>query len=156
MKGDAKPPKYKKNQAIRQAAQVARIIYRAQPNRMFLLGSVILGPLMCVFDYDRSGAVVTNCVHMDDDPKWFLRVLLGFAYANSAEMGTDPTVKLDSNMKTGQIKVGNKWYPIKDVLHVEGVIRGRGTVVYRVSNPDDDGDWTEGIVKGLLVGHLSG
>ncbi len=114
---------------------------------MFLLGSVILGPLMCIFDFGRSGAVTTNCVHVDKDPEWFLRVLLRFAYANSAEMGTDPTVELDSDMNTGRIKVGKKWYHIKDVLHVEGVIRGRGTVVYRVSNPDDDGDWTEGIVK---------
>ncbi len=102
MKGDAEPPKGKKNQAICQAAQVARVIYRAQPNRMFLLGSVILGPLMCVFDFDRSSAVTTNCIHVDKDPEWFLRVLLGFAYANSAEMGTDPTVELDSDTNMGR------------------------------------------------------
>lgn len=134
--------------ALVQLGHTARLLSRIQPNRMHVLGTLIVNSQITLVIYDRSGAVRSETYDMDDQPELFLVIVLGFMYANNAEMGFDPTIKLYKGMKTGEMQVfkDKKWYPIVDVLHVEGTIHGRGTVCYKITNPYG-GDWKEAVVK---------
>lgn len=134
--------------ALVQLGHTARLLSRIQPNRMHVLGTLIVNSQITLVIYDRSGAVRSETYDMDEQPELFLAIVLGFMYANGAEMGFDPTVRLDKGMKTGEMQLceNKKWYPIVDVLHVEGTIHGRGTVCYKVTNPHNN-EWDEAVVK---------
>ncbi len=118
-------------ETICQLAQSARLIFRHQPNRRFVLMSFLNGPRIFLVVFDRSGVVCSTGFDIHDHPELFLRIVLGFTFAEPKELGFDPTVTLDKNNK-GLICVGDVQYIIDDVIYVEGVIRGRGTVCYRV------------------------
>lgn len=135
--------------ALVQLGHSARLLSRIQPNRMHVLGTIFVNSGITLVAYDRSGAVVTKTYDVDKEPEMFLTIMLGFLYADDAELGFDPTIRLNEDMKTGEMLINDsgRWYPIVDVLHVEGSIHGRGTVCYKVTSPYDDEDWEEGVVK---------
>lgn len=123
---------------VYQLAQTARLVFRHQPNRRFVLCSFLNGPRIFLVVFDRSGVVCSSGIEIHEHPKLFLHVVLGFTFAEPEVLGFDPTITLkDGDLKGGQIAVGSTQYIIDDVLYVEGVIRGRGTVCYRAHHESE-------------------
>lgn len=76
---------------------------------------------------------MSEAIDVNAHPEQFLHILLGTTYADDVSLGYDPTISWEEK----QITVNSKHYSIEEVLYVEEVIRGRGTVCYKV-HPDDD------------------
>lgn len=135
--------------AVVQLGHIARLVSHLQPHRTHVLGTVIVNSEITLVVYDRSGAVVSQTYQMDEHPYNFLIILLGFMYANDAEMGFDPTIRLNDDMMTGEMRLDDSdlWFPITEVLHVEGTLVGRGTICFKICNVKSDEEWDEGIVK---------
>jgi hypothetical protein len=92
--------------------------------------------------FNRSGAFASDEFNVHDHPERFIRVVGGMMFADREAMGFDPTMKLTAFDETEPfepyIEVDKIRYPIVEVLHVEKVIRGRATAVYRVKKPKTD------------------
>lgn len=117
-------------------AQGARILRFTHPNRTHVIGISILQTHFIITKFDHSGAVSSRTFDLQKDPAEFLQAIIGVLYVPLHALGMDPTVQLDDHNR-GRIKAGKKWYDVEDVLYVEGVIRGRGTVIYRVQDGKD-------------------
>ncbi len=66
----------------------------------------------------------------------FLHLVIGILYLDGEDAGFDLTVRLRCNKK--EIEVGGEWFNIVDVIHVEGILRGRATVCYHVEKDGKD------------------
>lgn len=120
------------SEAILQLAQYARLIFRFQPNRRFVIASYIIGVKIYLVVFDRSGALTTQGFNVHRDPETFLRIVVGLLFLDRTHLGYDPTIVLDAEGRRGHLFFKGMKYIIRDVVYVEGVIRGRGTVCYRV------------------------
>lgn len=119
------------SKAMRQIREYTRLIFQYQPNRRYVLNATLLENAMRLVFYDRSGVIASCFFDIHEKPKLFLQVIVGLLRIDSSARGFDPTVTFDT-MNSGTIEVGNVLYRFHDVLHVEGVIRGRGTTCYKV------------------------
>lgn len=123
-------------EGITQSAEGARVIFNTQLNRRHVVGFVLTDNLLSVLAFDRSGLVASSPFNIHENPSLFLHAMVGCLHIEETRFGIDPTVKIDENSKT--IQVGEEWYDIIDVLHVEGALRGRGTVCYHVRKDGKD------------------
>lgn len=136
---EEKPSKKLLVEAVYQAGESARLIFKSQPNRRFVISSASLGEFIVVMVFDRSGGVCSKLISARTSPEQYLKVVIGLVFLTPTQYGFDPTVTFDDDAgKTGRIHFKGQDYVFRDVLHVEGVIRGRGTVVYHVVHPDGD------------------
>ncbi|KLO16812.1 hypothetical protein SCHPADRAFT_788511, partial [Schizopora paradoxa] len=88
--------------------------------------------------FDRSGAISTQGFNIHSNPEIFIRIIVATLYLNSVQLGEDPTIKLNEDGKTGHLYFKGDKYIITEILYVEGVVRGRGTVCYRVHRDKED------------------
>ncbi|KLO06778.1 hypothetical protein SCHPADRAFT_882422 [Schizopora paradoxa] len=118
-----------------QVWQYAKFIFRNQHNRRFVLGVMLLGSTMVLMYIDRSGVLISSTFDINDKPLLFLRVVAGLTYADDKYLGYDTTISVDSKKgnPTSATLSGIK-YSVKNVVHAETGILGRGTVCLEVTD----------------------
>jgi hypothetical protein len=125
--------------AIEQLARHAQAIFEQQPDRRHVLGLSIGEDTLLYVLFNRSGAFASDEFNIHDHPERFIRVVAGMMFAGRETIGLDPTMKFTVFDETEPfepyIEVEKTKYTIMEVLHVETVIRGRATAVYKVKNP---------------------
>lgn len=122
--------------AIFQCAGGARMIFNSQLDRRYVMGYTLTGEFVTVIAFDRSGWVASSPFNIHEHPGLFLRVVVGSLYLDESKYGLDPTVDIRGEEK--RIEVDGEWYDIVDVIHVEGVLRGRATICYHVQKDGQD------------------
>lgn len=112
------------------------MMFNSQLDRRYVLGFTLTGDHLTVIAFDRSGWVASPPFNIHDDPGLFLHVVVGSLYLDEEKYGLDPTVEIRGEKK--RIWVEDAWYDIVDVIHVEGVLRGRATICYHVQKDGQD------------------
>ncbi len=112
------------------------MIFNSQPDRRFVVGFTFTGAFLTVIAFDRSGWVASEPINIHKQPWLFLHLAIGILYLEGEDAGFDQTVRLRCDKK--EIEVGGEWFNIVDVIHVEGVLRGRATVCYHVEKDGKD------------------
>lgn len=130
-----------------QLAGGARLMFKEQPNRRSVFGVLLAGDEMTFCVFDRSGKVSSLPFNIHDEPEQFLRVIVGLAFIDRETCGIDKTINLEGPKENWTIQVDKKTYPIKNIVHKESGIRGRGTVCYEVLMDDK----SSGLVKDSWV-----
>ena len=80
--------------AFDQLSQSARLIFESQPNRRFILSSMLLTFKAKLVLHDRLGVLVSKVFDVHKEPELFLRVFIGLMFASDAALGFDPTMSL--------------------------------------------------------------
>ncbi|EIN14714.1 hypothetical protein PUNSTDRAFT_130341 [Punctularia strigosozonata HHB-11173 SS5] len=115
----------------------ARLTFGAQYDRRFILGLTLVGISMRLWRFDRSGVLQSRQFNIHTDPERLLRVLCGFAFADPVTLGYDPTFTEPDSTGFRSVHVCGKKYKIRDVLHIDDTLRGRGTIILKVRSDDD-------------------
>ncbi|KAL5514330.1 hypothetical protein ACEPAG_2418 [Sanghuangporus baumii] len=116
------------------SAKYIREMFGANKARRFALLFSLVDTKMALFKYDRSGALVSKEFDVHEDPEQFLRVIVGMAFGEDYYLGLDPSF-LNKDGKT-YVMFKGKLYEFIRVIHLDPVIRSRGTVVILVKDPD--------------------
>ncbi|KAL5476840.1 hypothetical protein ACEPAI_3026 [Sanghuangporus weigelae] len=116
------------------SAKYIREMFGANKARRFALLFSLVDTKMALFKYDRSGALVSKEFDVHEDPEQFLRVIVGMAFGEDYYLGLDPSF-LNKDGKT-YVTFKGKLYEFIRVIHLDPVIRSRGTVVILVKDPD--------------------
>ncbi|KAL5476818.1 hypothetical protein ACEPAI_3004 [Sanghuangporus weigelae] len=111
-----------------------REMFGANKARRFALLFSLVDTKMALFKYDRSGALVSKEFDVHEEPEQFLRVIVGMAFGEDYYLGLDPSF-LNRDGKT-YVTFKGKLYEFIRVIHLDPVIRSRGTVVILVKDPD--------------------
>ena len=126
-------------QTIEQLAHYARLIFGEQPDRMHVLGFGVHQDKLFYTLFNRAGVFTSDGFNVHKNPDRLIRVVAGMMFAGRETIGFDPTMKLTQFDETEEfecyIEVGENKYAIVGLLHVESVICGRATSVYKVKNP---------------------
>ncbi|KLO05489.1 hypothetical protein SCHPADRAFT_896216 [Schizopora paradoxa] len=120
-------------ECIYQLSQSARLMFRHQPHRQFIICAFLIGEKITLVIFDRSGAVKSTSYDIHKNPIAFVRIVTLIFLADMTTLGFDETINLKNG--EGDLYVGKNRYIIDDIIYVEGVIRGRGTVCYNVHPP---------------------
>jgi hypothetical protein len=123
------------NSTDTQLAENARVTYGTQIDRRYLLGiSLTKGNIMRLQCFSRSGVAKSPSIEINKDPRTFLHIICGFAYATVSSLGRDPTITSKDGKRYVQVNKTN--YEILKVLHMGHGIHGRGTICLRVKSPE--------------------
>ncbi|KZT22979.1 hypothetical protein NEOLEDRAFT_1137056 [Neolentinus lepideus HHB14362 ss-1] len=118
--------------AQRQVVEVARIIYEAQDDRRFVPALTVLGYNVILHIIDRAGEISSQAFDIREDPKLFLRLVLGFMFASKETLGFDSAFrKLPDG--TRDMTVAGKTYTIIERVYHSHSICGRGTSCWRAT-----------------------
>ncbi|KAJ2914983.1 hypothetical protein MD484_g5411, partial [Candolleomyces efflorescens] len=130
---------------LAQAAIYARQIFLHQPNRRFVRVLGIIEHDMRLFHFDRSGAQYTPLLNFDDNPRTFVRLILGLSSPNEADLGLDTSIqwkvengrKIGGTLTTKNAEGQEKVYPLVNVdpFFSRSQIYGRATTCWAVSDP---------------------
>ncbi len=145
---EIKSSKDKKKEAGIQSARYAHCIFTAQPGRRFVPAVTIAGHMVTLWIFDRSGSIASEAFNIHDDPRKFLRIILGILFVDSAHLGYDPSIyHKGSNSVEKYIKVNHVEYKV-DCIYIEPGIKVRGTVCY---HGVDQRDNSEVVIKDSWV-----
>ena len=78
-----------------QLAIYVRDAFAAQPTRWFVHGFLMFGSQMQLWVFDRSGAYSSETFDVREEPKQFVRVVVGYAFMTKAELGLDTFIQDD-------------------------------------------------------------
>jgi len=70
----------------------AREVLAAQDTRRFVLGFIVCGSLMRVWEFDRLGAIASERFDINQDGLRFVTTILGFLWMNEEQLGFDPII----------------------------------------------------------------
>ncbi|KAL5514332.1 hypothetical protein ACEPAG_2420 [Sanghuangporus baumii] len=116
------------------SSKYIREMFGANKARRFALLFSLVDTKMALFKYDRSGTLVSKEFDVHEDPEQFLRVIVGMAFGEDYYLGLDPSF-LNKDGKT-YVTFKGKLYEFIRVIHLDPVIRSRGTAVILVKDPD--------------------
>ena len=128
-------------------AQYSRLMFGDDYARRFNLLFSLIKDEMALFLFDRAGVLGSKRFNVHKDPKNLLRIVLGLALAEDYFVGLDPSFFIKDAKRF--VKLNNEEYEILETLHLQSVIRGRGTVALRVLVDPENG--TEGVIKDQWV-----
>ncbi|KAJ2914986.1 hypothetical protein MD484_g5414, partial [Candolleomyces efflorescens] len=127
---------------LAQTAIYARQIFIQQPNRRFVRALSITGRRLRLFHFDRAGAQYTPSINFDDDPRTFVRLVLGISSPNEADIGLDTSIQweLQNGRKvsgTLSTRAADNTEKVYTLVHVapffsRSSIGGRGTTCWTV------------------------
>ncbi|KLO10697.1 hypothetical protein SCHPADRAFT_930385 [Schizopora paradoxa] len=118
---------------ISQCARYAQTIFDAQPGRRFVPIVLIIGAEVIFFIFDRSGMIASERISVHDNPRKFLRLIVGLLFAKEEHLGFEHTVTKKGDKQ--YIETGGVEYEVECIYHEFG-IKGRGTVCYRGTSID--------------------
>ena len=126
--------------AVSQLAQSARLLFGAQPDRNFVLGVLVVRDKVSLVVINRAGLFLSDFFNIHEHPERFVRIVAGLMFTDRQELGFDKTIVYtpfgDIDGSQRHIEVNGDRYDIVEVLHTESVIRGRGTVCFKVKKDD--------------------
>ncbi|KAH8115442.1 hypothetical protein DFH11DRAFT_1507650 [Phellopilus nigrolimitatus] len=113
-------------QALRQIRQYARMIFKNQPGRRFVLSATLLNDRMMFIVHDRVGELASEEFNIHDDPERLVRIVVGFAFCAEKNLGYDPSYYI----RDGEtfIKLDGQEYQVVRDIYVDSSICGRGTL----------------------------
>ncbi|KAK5080411.1 hypothetical protein LTR05_008660 [Lithohypha guttulata] len=119
-----------------QLATYMRDVFNAQPIRRFVHGFLIFGVQMQLWVFDRSGAYSAVKFDIRQQPQQFIRVLAGYAWMTSEELGLDIFVQRDgpclSVILSDLATDAKRTFQIQDKpFFQQPAIACRGTTCYR-------------------------
>jgi hypothetical protein len=123
----------KRKEVIAQLAQSIRLILDAQPDRRFVLGVGVCNDDMALCVFNRGGLLCSDWFNVHKSPVRFIRVVAGLTRVNREGLGFDPTMDLtrvttvDAETKR-TVTVNGSVYDVDEIIHREGIIRGRATL----------------------------
>ncbi|KAJ7507264.1 hypothetical protein B0H11DRAFT_2319013 [Mycena galericulata] len=115
----------------------AYLIFSSQDDRRFVVSLSFIAENVRLFIFDRAGLVTTCPFDLHEDPESFVRVMTGLMFTKDpALLGYDTSI---ITTPAGRfIDVDGVRYKIVETLFVSDVIRGRGTVCWRVRYEGND------------------
>ena len=117
----------------RQLARYMRNVFSAQPTRRFVHGFLLLGTVMQLWVFDRSGAYSCADFDIHKEPEKFVRVITGYALMSDEELGLDnfikrtPSSNIEMVEQNSQKKVS---FYLGDTLASHNAIVSRATCCY--------------------------
>lgn len=116
-------------------ATYAREVFRTQ-DRRFVLGFTLCGPIMRLWQFDRSGSSGSLSFDINKDGFMFTRVMLGYYLMNDEQLGLDPTIQqLDDKRYVNITREGQvERLILTKLIKKQAMIVGRATtcwVAYR-------------------------
>ncbi|KAF6760715.1 hypothetical protein DFP72DRAFT_1165873 [Ephemerocybe angulata] len=135
------------DQAI-QAGFYCRQIYMRQPNRNFVRSLVITEHSVRMLHYDRSGFYFTPLINIHNNPRTFIRLVLGLSSPDESVLGLDTSIQWTINPATGTKTAGiiksidADGQPITYNLDMgrppfyRGDVFGRGTTCWYANHPE--------------------
>ncbi|KAF5341005.1 hypothetical protein D9611_006098 [Ephemerocybe angulata] len=125
---------------IERLAMHSRQIMIQQPNRLFCRSLLITETRVLLLHYDHSGAYRTEFVNIHEDPKTFIRLVLGVSSAEEDVLGLDTSVqwlvkdgyKVGGTISTLDASGNLVAYALEDVepIFFRPAVRGRGTACW--------------------------
>ena len=88
----------------------AYCIFEVQEFRRFVHAFSLYGKDARVSIYDRAGVVHSEKFDITTHPLSFLQMILAFAYFDDKDLGYDPSVKMEGNKRTINIRGLSKWH----------------------------------------------
>jgi hypothetical protein len=122
--------------ALKELAQDAFFTFATQDNRRYSLGVRFCNTAMSLSLFDRSGAIHSTLFDINKHPLLFIRVISGLTCGSDAEIGYDLTINSANGHR--YIRLKEDLYEIISTELISDVIRGRGTVVFRVRKDGRD------------------
>lgn len=105
----------KKDKKFLQLARYAREVFAAQPTRLFVHSFSLLGTIIGLHIFDRSGAFSATEFDVFKEPERFIRVLTGYALMTDEDLGIDTfmgrqgtkklATLLDDDLKTQEFEI---------------------------------------------------
>lgn len=128
-------------------ATYAREVFRTQ-DRRFVLGFSLCGPIMRLWQFDRSGSSGSLSFDINQDGFMFTRVMLGYYLMNDEHLGLDPTIQqLDGKRYVNITRKGQvERLILTKLIKKQAMIVGRATT-YWVAYRDSDKSKEPLIVK---------
>ncbi|KAK5212208.1 hypothetical protein LTR41_002450 [Exophiala xenobiotica] len=117
-----------------------REIFTAQDNRRFVLGFMLCGSIMRLWEFDRVGAIASPPFDINKDGLQFVWVVLGYLWMNEEQLGFDPTVKESDGKRYIEItRDGQKERLVLDTLmrRAPSVV-GRATTCWKAYLDGDE------------------
>ncbi|TMC16215.1 MAG: hypothetical protein E6J34_20350 [Chloroflexi bacterium] len=139
--GELKQSDANNSKADMQLASYAREVFGAQMNRRFVFGITICGFRMRVWLFDRAGGISSQTFNINDDPKAFLNVIIGFATMyrdDRGALGYDMTISSSRN-GIGAITVGSKGFILDEIVYSHPVVSGRATICWKAHKQSEPG-----------------
>lgn len=117
-------------------AHSARLVFGAQPDRVYVLGVTVHNNILSFVVFNRGGLFISDRFDVHTNPERLIRIVGGMMFADRKHMGFDPTMKLtrvnELEPFNPYITVDGDSYDIVDTIYIECVIRGRATVCFKV------------------------
>ncbi|KAJ6481743.1 hypothetical protein C8R45DRAFT_831406 [Mycena sanguinolenta] len=118
---------------LNQLLNGAYLIFSAQDNRRFVVSIAFMAENIRVFIFDRAGLVTTAPFHLHKDPEAFIRVMTALMFTTDlALLGYDTSICETDDGRRHIMVAGVKYDIEGKALFISDVIRGRGTVCWRV------------------------
>ena len=120
-------------------------MFALQPNRLYVRCLVLTETHARLVHFDRAGTQVTPLVDIHRHPATFVRLIVGLSSVEERRLGLDDSIQftvIDGRRTAGTLSTTGpsgdaKTYPILEHIPVpRETIRGRGTVCWRVQDPD--------------------
>ena len=139
--GELKQSDANNSKADMQLASYAHEVFGAQMNRRFVFGITICGFRMRVWLFDRAGGISSQTFNINDDPKAFFNVIIGFAtiyHDDRGALGYDMTISSSRN-GIGAITVGSKGFILDEIVYSHPVVSGRATICWKAHKQGEPG-----------------
>ena len=78
-------------------SRYARVVFKEQDLRQFVLGFTLCGPQMRLWYFDRVGGVASPTFNINEDGQTFVSVISGFLAMDERQFGYDPSIMTDEH-----------------------------------------------------------
>lgn len=138
--GELKSTSQKPGDQMIQLAGYVREIFYVQHGRRFVHAFTLAGDLLRTWIFHRGGAFGSGLVNINQDPKVFVEVFVGYATMSREQLGFDTTLVFDSYLF--QIGDQERVFRIKrDAFFARKAIASRGTTCWNVKKKGDDSEY---------------
>ncbi|KLO05872.1 hypothetical protein SCHPADRAFT_946555 [Schizopora paradoxa] len=134
---EKKPETMDALEALRQGRGVAKIMFRAQQNRRFVIGCTVAGDAIELTYTDRSGTFTSGMLKIHENPEDLVRVAVGLTLIEPQDLGYDTTLSIIEG--AGEVTVCGTVYKVRRNIFAESSIEGRGTMCFEVQDPQKEG-----------------
>ena len=116
-----------------------REVLAAQDSRRFVVGFILCGSFMRLWEFDRLGGIASEQFDINKDGLQFVSAMLGFLWMNKEQLGFDPTIVTVGDKRYIEIEQRSK----KERLVIDKAIKrvpciaGRATTCWKVYDEKD-------------------
>ncbi|EJT68061.1 hypothetical protein GGTG_14360 [Gaeumannomyces tritici R3-111a-1] len=117
----------------------AREVFAAQDTRRFVLGFILCGPFMRLWEFDRLGGIASDKFDINEDGLQFVSTIFGFLWMSEEELGFDPTVVKAEGQRFIVIERDGRTerFVIDELMARAPCIAGRATTCWKAYREGD-------------------